>query len=249
MKFFFLAVAFLTAIPVSPSLLPQQLRLSPSAPFFPVVGALLGLFLGGLAILGLLVFPTGVVVVVTFMVEFALTRGLHLDGLADTADGLAASAGPERALEIMRDGAVGPMGTCALLFFFLFKYAALTGMEPSLLVPSVIALPAAGRWCMVLAGAATCPARKEGLGQSFIAELGWKEAAASSVLPAGLLMAVCFIWPTLFLPLLTGAVSAVLVSLLFILAVSRFLGGATGDLLGAACLVAEIGFLAGVAAW
>ncbi len=249
MKSFFLALAFLTAIPVGPLLLPARPVLSRAAPFFPVVGLFIGLFLGGLAYLKLLIFPPGPVVVLTFMIEFALTRGLHLDGLADTIDGLAAGADRQRALQIMRDGAVGPLGTCALILFFLFKYAVLTALKPNLLIAAVTFLPMVGRWCLVLAGAVTTPARKEGLGQSFIAELGLKEAAAATLVPVGLLVVNRIFYPSISLPLLAGVLAAAIVSLLFIRVVSHLLGGATGDVLGAACLVAEFGFLAGLAAW
>src|SRR6266571_2877735 len=88
----------------------------------PLVGVLLGLVLGGVA-LGLRalhapgIVPGGVVVAVGAL----LTRGLHLDGLADTVDGLGSYAGRDRALEIMRSPDVGPLGVVALVLTVLIQ--------------------------------------------------------------------------------------------------------------------------------
>ena len=79
-------------------------------PWAPLVGLVLGALAAGVGVAGArLVSPlTGAVLAVTVLA--ALTRGLHLDGLADTADGLGPLRGRERALEVMRQGDVGPFG-------------------------------------------------------------------------------------------------------------------------------------------
>lgn len=94
-----------------------------------------------------------------------LTRGMHLDGLADTADGLGCYGGPQRALEVMRDGASGPFGVSALVLALSTQAAALGALaETGRLVPVVLAT-VAGRaafsWC---ARRGVPPARPVGLG-------------------------------------------------------------------------------------
>ena len=97
-------------------------------PWAPVVGLVLG------AVATALAWLTGrgagplVGAVVGIAVLAALTRGLHLDGLADTADGLGPLRGRERALEVMRAGDVGPFGVATLVLTLLLQVACLAGL-------------------------------------------------------------------------------------------------------------------------
>ncbi|MGY1739279.1 MULTISPECIES: adenosylcobinamide-GDP ribazoletransferase [unclassified Blastococcus] len=93
-------------------------------PWAPLVGLVLGGAATGVAVAGThLVSPlTGAVLGVAVLA--ALTRGLHLDGLADTADGLGPLRGRERALQVMRQGDVGPFGVLALVLTVLLQAAA-----------------------------------------------------------------------------------------------------------------------------
>ncbi|MGY1820671.1 adenosylcobinamide-GDP ribazoletransferase [Geodermatophilus sp. SYSU D00079] len=92
-------------------------------PWAPLVGLLLGGVATGVAVAGTrLVSPlTGAVLAVAVLA--ALTRGLHLDGLADTADGLGPLRGRERALQVMHQGDVGPFGVVTLLLTVLLQVA------------------------------------------------------------------------------------------------------------------------------
>ena len=108
------------------------------------------------------------------------TRGMHLDGLADTADGLGCSGGPRRALEVMRDGPAGPFAVVALVLVLALQASALAALLAADRLPAVVLAVAAGRvsfaWC---ARRGVPPARPDGLGalvagtQPPTVPLGW----------------------------------------------------------------------------
>jgi adenosylcobinamide-GDP ribazoletransferase len=246
---FCLALSFLTVIPCSPRPPIERGELAAAAAYFPLVGAVLGLLLGGVAYLLYPLVTPGPLAVMIFVAAFFLTRGLHLDGLADTADGLIGAMDREKALKIMRDSVVGPMGVCALLFVYLFKYAALLAINAPFFPLAVFSLPFCGRWAMVLAGAAFAPARPEGLGNRFIGELGWRHFLYASLLGAAVIAALACFYSNFIPPMLCGIAVAIIFSLLLSSYAAGRLGGLTGDILGAVNEIAEAGFLLGVIIW
>lgn len=242
MRSFRLALSFLTVFPAGELELSVR-GLAEAAPFFPLVGALLGLGYGvaGLAIYS--VAGAAPAAVLVLMLNFLSTRGLHLDGVADTADALVGGIRREKALQIMKDGAAGPMGVSVLILLHLGKYAALTSLPAERFFPVLLLMPLAGRWAMVLAGAAGKAARREGLGLLFISALGWKDAFSASLIalfPAG---AVLWLYRAHLFPLVLALPLALAGSFLLAAGLGRKLGGLTGDTLGAVCEGAELLFL------
>ncbi len=239
MQRFRLALSFLTVFPAGNTVLPSR-GLAEAAPFFPLVGALLGLCYG---VVGLVVRPvTGVApaAVLVLILNFLCTRGLHLDGVADTADALAGGLVREKALQIMKDGAVGPMGASVLILLHLGKFAALVALPAGCFIAALLLMPLAGRWAMVLAGAAGKAARKEGLGLLFVSALGGKEALAASglaLIPAG---AVFWFYRAHLFTLVVALFGSLGGSFLLAAGLNRKLGGLTGDTLGAVCEGAEL---------
>ncbi|WP_409331362.1 adenosylcobinamide-GDP ribazoletransferase [Trujillonella humicola] len=114
------SAALLTVLPVPPSAAASARGVLPWA---PLVGLVLGGLAAGVGVAGAhLVSPlTGAVLALALLA--AATRGLHLDGLADTADGLGPLRGRERALEVMRQGDVGPFGVLTLVLVLLLQAA------------------------------------------------------------------------------------------------------------------------------
>ncbi len=163
------------------------------------------------------------------------SRAFHLDGLADTADGLTASYDRERSLEVMRTGDVGPAGVVALVVVLGAQSASLAPLTAGRAAVAAGVLVAASR----VALAATCmrgvrPARPDGLGSGFtqtvpvpVAVAVW--AAAAAVSSAVVDWAGGTWWHTA----LGFAVAALVVAWLVRRAVTR-LGGVTGDVFGAA---------------
>lgn len=180
---------------------------------------------------GLPPLPTAYVVLLALALG---TRALHWDGLADTADGLTASYSPERSLEVMRTGPVGPAGVVAVVL--------VAGVQAAALAPvlrhdhawwAVGLLVCASRACLPLACVRGVPsARADGLGASFIGAVPVGGVAAALTV-AGVAVALAgralgSAWPSL-----AGLLVMVAVVVALLLRCVRRLGGVTGDVLGA----------------
>jgi adenosylcobinamide-GDP ribazoletransferase len=223
------ALAFLTRVPVGRLTALGPDDVARGAVLFPVVGAGIGALVGGVAVgldsrLTLLLAAA-----LAVAVEALVTGAIHLDALADTADGLGAPT-RERALEVMREPTIGSFGASALALDLLVKTAALAalvdGPDPVLAATAALALgrttPLALSWAL--------PYAREGGGTG--ASLAGN--ARAPWLGAGLLLGVGVAVAALGLRglwLAAGAAAAVLV--VGVIARRRF-GGVTGDVLGAA---------------
>ncbi|TDC25546.1 adenosylcobinamide-GDP ribazoletransferase [Micromonospora sp. 15K316] len=200
----------------------------------PAVGALLGVLLAGVLLLLAAVTAPLVAAGVTVGVAALLTRGLHLDGLADTVDALGSYRRGAAALEIMKKPDVGPFGVVALVVVLLVQAAALAelaGRSWPACLAAVVAATAAGRFGVTLACRRGVPAaRPEGLGALVAGTVGPPAVALGAVAVA--LVAAAAVpgrpWQG---PLAVGVALAVAVALLA--HVVRRLGGVTGDVLGA----------------
>ncbi len=96
-----------------------------------------------------------------------LTRGFHLDGLADTADGVGRGASRGERLAIMKDSRIGAFGVLVLFCLLLLKFTLLGELEGQFYLRALILAPASGRWIMVLAIFSFPSAKKGGMGQRF----------------------------------------------------------------------------------
>lgn len=246
MKNYLRALSFLTVIPLPFARFdPEGRELSGSASCFPLAGATIGLLVASTAWLLLHLFPLTVVVVMALITGFFLTRGLHFDGLADTADGLIGTTNRIKAFQAMEDSAIGVMGTAALLFVYLLKYVLLVEFAPFLLPVVLIFMPLAGRWAIVYAGAWFAPARNQGLGDLFLRGLRWPILLKASIGAALLLFIVAWWQTELVIPLIGGCLFALAAAHLLSLYASHRLGGISGDILGACSEIGELFFLIG----
>lgn len=247
MKNYLLALSFLTIIPLPHVQWSAGGRDLPAAAvYFPLAGASLGLVLAGFAWLLSFFFPPAPVVVIALGLSFLFTRGLHFDGLADTADGLIGTTGREKAFKAMEDSAIGVMGAAAIFFVYLLKYALLAEAELYFLLPfALFFMPLAGRWAIVYAGAWFTPARNQGLGDLFLRELRWPILLKAS-LSVLVLIGFLYWWqPYLVIPVIGGCFLALTFAHILAFYVSRRLGGLTGDILGACSELGEMMFLIG----
>ena len=240
-----LAVGTLTILPVAPPgrVDPGAARmaslLAPVA--FTPVAVLVGVAGWSLA----LVLPDLVAALLMVGLVAWLTRAIHLDGLADTVDGLGSGRPAEGALEIMRRGDVGPMGVVALIVVLGLQVAsgaALVG-RPWGWLAFALAL-SAGRGALVIAARRGVPAaRPDGLGAVFASSVPVLAAAGVWIGLAGVLAASGWLTGAPgWLGMLAAAVGAGVSVCLVRAAVGR-LGGITGDVLGAAVELTTTGVL------
>jgi adenosylcobinamide-GDP ribazoletransferase len=171
------------------------------------------------------------------------SRGLHLDGLADTADGLAAAYDRDRALDVMRRGDIGPTGVVVIVLVLLVQVTALGPLTSSRVGLATVAL-LASRQVLTLACRRGVPAaRPDGLGATVAESVSTTAAVASTALMVvvgaalGLLADAPWYAGGLVVIAAELAASAVLAT------ARRRLGGVTGDVLGA---VVELALAAGL---
>jgi len=240
-KSFLLALQFLTVVTVNSGLRAGSRDLVRSRAWYGVVGGLLGLVLAGTA--WLLGFKLPPLALAGGMVVLwgALTRFLHYDGVADTADALVHTTSRERALEIMKDTRLGSFGVAALAGVMLMKFGALASLSGPSLWGALVAVPALGRALAAILAGLMPPARPGvGLGAAVSQESAmWPDALcgasalAIALLAGGLAGAV-------------AALSVLILGLVLGLWFWRRIGGVTGDTLGAAI---EAGEVAALMAW
>ena len=203
-----------------------------AAALFPLVGALVGVVLGGIGLLLDSLLPPGPTAALLVAVSVVLTGGLHLDGLMDAGDGLAGGRSPERRLAIMRDSRLGAMGAIAGILIILVQFTCLAELTGQTRLLALVAALTASRWAMLAALAAFPAARPDGLGATF------HSAATPTVAVAGTLVAVAVALPArplgLYALLAAAALALVLGQFL-----TRRLGGLSGDCYGAVAVIAE----------
>jgi adenosylcobinamide-GDP ribazoletransferase len=231
---FTIALSFLTIfrLPVSGEITPRDLGRCYAC--FPIVGLLVGLITCLMVVALQAVMPPLLLAAWACAFMTFITRGFHLDGLADLADGLGGGYTPERRLEIMKDSATGAFGSLALVLAILLKTSAIYSL---IMAKSWIALaivPALSRFAIVVSAYKSSCARTGGLAQSSIEYVtrGTILAAASFAVVLTLLLV------PKFAPAFIGA--AIMSPLLIRTLAHRFLGGVTGDVLGGVNEITEV---------
>jgi adenosylcobinamide-GDP ribazoletransferase len=222
---FLAALQFLTLFPY-----PRQMEYATddvgrSAIFFPVIGLILGSIL---VVVNFLLAPFAsaalLSVILVSLLAF-LTRGLHLDGVGDTFDGLGAGGDRDRILSVMDDSHTGVFGLTAVVLVLLLKIHALESIDVdrgrTLLVALIL-----GRWAMLVL-AYRSKAAKDGLGSRLIEHLKTKYFLIATLLT---LLLVAAIWSRNGIMMMAWVAIFTTASKIYF---HRRLGGVTGDTCGA----------------
>jgi adenosylcobinamide-GDP ribazoletransferase len=229
------ALAFLTRIPIGNRIRIEAADVARGAWLFPVVGGAVGGASGLVADLTADRLPALAAGALAVAVAALITGALHLDALADSADALGATS-RERALEIMRDHAVGAFGATALVVVCLLDAALLGALAESNDAALVgLAAGAAARASMLPLAFALPYARAEGQGAAL-------DAIGLTAVALGVGLALLLALPAGAAGL-AGMGAAALAALAVGLLARARLGGFTGDMLGAAAKLAETGAL------
>lgn len=238
------AIAFLTAVGRAESPGPATLD------WFPAVGALLGVSVGAVWWAASREWAPALVAAIVVAGDLGLTGLLHLDGLIDSADGLLAPMARNRRLEVMAQPDCGAFGVGAAAVVLLLRWSALDSLslESRSFVRSVLLI--GGLWCLsrtliaVVARTRVYARPAGGLVSAFAGPVHWPFLAAG--VGAGVAMLAGWrLGPGL------AAGGCALVSGASVVALAeRRIGGYTGDVLGAALMVAEtVGLVVAAARW
>jgi adenosylcobinamide-GDP ribazoletransferase len=232
---FLAALSFLTICPVPPDKGDATSALSRSVWYFPLVGALLGGLIAGLAWCLYILLPMSLLGVCIVAAMVIATKGLHLDGLADSADAFLSSRPAEQMLAIMKDSRSGPMGVTAIMLIVLVKVTAIATLPQEWLWRGLVLAPIAGRCAIMLQLCIQNYARGEGGLATLFRQTPWRKAvpwwSAACLLGAGWLVAG-----------VAGAAIGMIVviaALLFCAYCGSKIRGFTGDTLGALCEISE----------
>ena len=252
LRLFFIALQFLTRLPVprwvgfEAHWLPQATR------YFALVGALVGAFGAAVALAALQLWPPAIAAALAVAATLWLSAALHEDGLADTCDALFGAAPRERALAIMKDSRIGSYGAAALCLSLLLRVlllAALLTRDPWLAAAACVAAHCAGRGAAValMAGLPYAGDASQAKAQPLAREPG-RAGAGWALLTSAAALALA----GLAVPALAQAAAAAGGLALLLLALRgwllRRLGGHTGDTLGAAEQLGEVVVLLAFAA-
>lgn len=265
------AFQFLTIIPIRTNREVSEKEVQDSVSFFPLIGALQGLFLALLAFLFLEIISADITAAILLVFYVLITGGFHQDGLSDTFDALSVPSSGDKErdrvkrLQIMKDSTVGPIGVIAIVLSLLLKYILI---KETLQINNyteryfvIFLLPIFSKWAMVTGMYHAKSARKDGIGRTFLEHADLKQIVRATMflflvtftagylfhyfLPAWSLgKTVPF---TLFFlsQMLFMCLSCLILKSIF---AARF-GGLTGDNLGAMHEISEILFLTVALLW
>ena len=228
------ALAFLTPLGGSAVPTPAALR------WFGIVGALVGATVGTVWWGAAQLLPLPVAAVVAVTADAALTGFLHLDGLSDTADGLVPPLPAERRLAVMSDPRAGAFGVVTVVVALLLRASVFATLDPDpRTILAVAALWSTARTAMAVAARSVPYARPTGLATAFLGPAparAWMGTAATGAALALVLGGLGTVPATR--GLLAVVAAAIGAAIVVTFARGR-IGGFTGDVLGAAGVVAE----------
>ena len=239
------ALRFFTRIPVSDGIPHSASLLNHAARYFPAVGLIVGLASALVFLATQLLLPKSVCVLLAMSASIYLTGAFHEDGLTDMTDGLGGGWDKARILSIMKDSRVGSYGVIAIVMVLLTKFASLNEANATWIPALLITGHAFSRYCAILIMAGMHYVRDDAQSKA--------KPLATQLSGKALIVASCFgLVPLLWLPfsaMLLGIAAGLLVTIWLGRKFQKWLGGYTGDCLGAVQQLSEtVFYLAALAA-
>jgi adenosylcobinamide-GDP ribazoletransferase len=224
------ALQFITILPLGKT---RDFDAPKMVPYFPLVGILLGLIVALFDAAVAKFWAPPIAALLDVILLAVLSAAFHLDGLADTADGLLSSRPRDEALAIMKDSRIGTMGLVAILFGLSLKWGGIAGLDSQRAIV-LIAVPAYARSAILLGMRYLPYARADGTGKAFFEQKLTLQHFWGLALPVGLSFGL-------------GS-KAIWLNCCFVVFVclilwfyKRRLGSITGDMLGAMVEIIEAG--------
>jgi adenosylcobinamide-GDP ribazoletransferase len=230
-----LAASFLTIIPVGGNSATAA-EVAGSFGWFPMIGFILGGLLAGADYVLAFFVANAVRSILLVLALTAITGAIHIDGLADTADALGAGRDRVKALGILRDSRIGTFGAAAVFFVLALKVASLAAASHSRQIALYLA-PGIARWAMVAVPYKLAYLREGGAGSALLGDQAGRNLRVASIVTLLALL------PAGFMLVIRGAVVAMILVWMVRVFYARWLGGVTGDLIGAAGEIVEAAVL------
>jgi adenosylcobinamide-GDP ribazoletransferase len=233
---FIAAIQFLTSIPLSVKRELSPAQLGRATAWFPAVGIIIGSIVAGLNWLLSFILPDQVTNILLIVALVIITGAMHLDGFADTCDGLAGHKPVEERWRVMHDSRTGAFGVVGIALLLLVKYVSLNSVPPRLMTATLLFMPMVSRWAMVYAIFTFPYARPDGLGKGYKAATRWPQFAIATFIAFAAAAALFPLFSfTGFLMIFGIGVIATLLSQYF----THKFAGLTGDTYGAINEIAE----------
>lgn len=233
------ATSFLTRVPMGVGEVSDE-RLARSVPWFPAVGALVGLVVAGVYIGVSAAGPPLLAAALAVAAGVVVTGGFHEDGMADVADALG-GRDPEESRRILKDPRLGTYGVLALVLGVVTRIAAVSGLDAwtaLAAIPAAHVLARSGALALMISARTPTP----GLGASYVGALRRRDAFVGLALGAALAAAAVGAWTVI------GVVAVIAPAAGISALAARRFDGLSGDALGAVEQLGEILFLALAAA-
>jgi adenosylcobinamide-GDP ribazoletransferase len=226
-KNFINAVEFLTIFTVSRKHEVTEGDLAKSMVYFPVVGFLIGVILNYSDKALAWIVPPTIANALLLIMLVLITRALHVDGLADTLDGIMGGHDKMSRLEIMKDSRLGTAGALGIMLLLFVKYLCFNNLFDNDKASALLTAPMLGRWSQILMVFRANYGREQGMGSAFVGHLRGSGMIATSAVALGLAAFVSGIWAAI---LIAGVALFTLFCRWYLV---RKLGGVTGDAIGA----------------
>jgi adenosylcobinamide-GDP ribazoletransferase len=227
------AVSFLTRVPTGTGTRRPQ-ELAGFVPWFPVVGAGVGLAVAAVYFGAGRLLPPLPAASLAVVAGIAVTGAFHEDGLGDTADAFAGGQDRDSTVRILKDPRLGTFGVLAVAASLLLRAGAVAALAPAAALAALPAAHALSRAAAVATMTFLPPAAETGLGASYALVLSRRRALAGTL--AGLAIALALLGP----PALWAAAAAALAAFAMGRLATRRIGGVSGDVLGAIQQLGEI---------
>jgi len=235
MKKFLIMIQFLTRIPLNTNLDVEESDFSEGIIYFPLVGSIIGIFITSIFMLFNSYISYKVAIVMAVMSEIMITGALHLDGLADTFDGVYSNRDKDRILEIMKDSRIGSNGVLALMGVLALKITLILSVSEDYIYPILFFMPIVSRFTVPFFCYGAKYAREKGMGNFFIGKVTLKQLMITLV--------IYIILATFNKNIALVGIPVLAISYLYRRHIEKIIGGLTGDIIGSNIEIMEIVFL------
>ncbi len=213
--------------------------------WFPATGLVIGIILAFMNWVFSLFLPVAVTSGLTIVLLVIITGAMHLDGFADTCDGLAGNKPAEERWKVMHDSRTGAFGVAGLILLLLIKFILLNSIPQAYTAPVLVLMPVIGRWTMVYALAMYPYALNEGLGKAFKDGVTRTRLGSATLITLGISVLLAW-WADLDYYYIVGIGIMAVIWIMVVMVSAYFrhkFAGLTGDTYGALNELAETGIL------